>query len=201
MRDKISVGDRRQNLGDRQSVLDFWFGVPAGSFRQQWFRKDPQFDAQIKAQFEAVYWALVASPSTQWLTTPKERLARIVVLDQFARNMFRGTPQSFAADAQALATAELAIERGDDSELLPVERMFLYTPFEHSEALVHQDLSVKYFQALVLDAPELADSLEYAYRHREIIAQFGRFPHRNPILGRQSTTAEQAFLKQPGSGF
>ena len=184
-----------------QSVLDFWFGVPAGPYRHQWFRKNPQFDAQIKAQFEDCYWAMVASLPEPWLTTPKDSLARIVVLDQFARNMFRNTSQSFAADAQALVTAELAIERGYDTQLLPVERLFLYTPFEHSEDLVHQNLSVKYFEALVLDAPDLTNSLEYAYRHQAIIAQFGRFPHRNSILGRQSTEAELAFLQQPGSGF
>ena len=189
------------DVTNSQSVLDFWFGVPAGPYRKEWFRKDPQFDAQIKAQFEEVYWAMVGSPPERWLTTPKDSLARVVVLDQFARNMFRGTPQSFAADAQALATAELALERGYATQFLPVERLFLYTPFEHSENLTHQDRSVKYFEALVVDAPELAHSLDYAYRHRAIIAQFGRFPHRNNILSRQSTPAELAFLQQPGSGF
>ena len=201
MIDKISADNSRPKTGDSQSILDFWFGVPAGSFRQQWFRKDPQFDTQIKAQFEDVYWAMVALPPKLWLTTPKESLARIVVLDQFARNMFRNTPQSFAADAQALATAELAIERGYDTQLLPVERLFLYTPFEHSEELADQNLSVQYFENLISEAPELADSLEYAYHHQAIIAQFGRFPHRNHILSRPSTAAELAFLKQPGSGF
>lgn len=189
------------DVTNSQSVLDFWFGVPAGPYRKEWFRKDPQFDAQIKAQFEEVYWAMVGSPPERWLTTPQDSLARVVVLDQFARNMFRGTPQSFAADAQALATAELALERGYATQFLPVERLFLYTPFEHSENLTHQDHSVKYFDALVGDAPELAHSLDYAYRHRAIIAQFGRFPHRNRILSRQSTSAELAFLQQPGSGF
>ena len=189
------------DLINSQAILEFWFGVPAGPSRPQWFRKDPEFDAQIKTQFEAVYWAMVASPSERWLTTPKESLARIVVLDQFARNIFRDTPQSFAADAQALATAELAIERGYDTQLLPVERLFLYMPFEHSEDLANQDRSVKYFESLVAEAPDLASSLDYAHRHRTIIAQFGRFPHRNSILGRQSTAEELAFLQQPGSGF
>ncbi|MEM1256208.1 MAG: DUF924 family protein [Cyanobacteria bacterium P01_H01_bin.21] len=184
-----------------QSVLDFWFGVPPGAYHQQWFRKDSDFDAEIKTLFEGIYWTLLESSSDSWLTTPKESLAKIVVLDQFPRNMFRNTPQSFAADAQALTAAELAIERGYDRQLLPVERLFLYTPFEHSEKLAYQNLSVKYFDTLVSDAPELASSLDYARRHREIIAQFGRFPHRNNILGRQSTAEEIAFLQQPGSSF
>ena len=184
-----------------QSVLDFWFGAPPGSYHQQWFRKDSDFDTEVNTLFEDLYWVLAASPSDYWLTTPKESLAKIVVLDQFPRNMFRNMPQSFAADAQALTAAELAIERGYDTQLLPVERLFLYTPFEHSEKLAHQNRSVKYFEALVSDAPELASSLDYAHRHRDIIARFGRFPHRNNILGRQSTADEIAFLQQPESSF
>ncbi|MGD1949255.1 MAG: DUF924 family protein [Leptolyngbyaceae cyanobacterium] len=184
-----------------QSVLDFWFGVPSGPYRQQWFRKDSDFDTEIRTLFESLYWTLLESLPDFWLTTPKESLAKIVVLDQFPRNMFRNMPQSFAADAQALTTAELAIERGYDTQLLPVERLFLYTPFEHSEELAHQNRSVKYFEALVSDAPELASSVDYAHRHQEIIARFGRFPHRNNILGRQSTAEEIAFLQQPGSSF
>lgn len=186
---------------DSQSILEFWFGSPAGDYRKQWFRKDPTLDAQIKTRFMDVYWAMVASPPDRWLSTANASLARIVVLDQFARNMFRGTPQSFAADPQALATADLAIERGYDKQLLPVERLFLYMPFEHSEHLTHQNRSVAYFESLVLEAPDLDHCLDYARRHRDVIAKFGRFPHRNEILERQSTEAELAFLKQPGSRF
>ncbi len=186
---------------DSQSILDFWFGTPAGDYRQQWFRKDSTLDAQIKTRFTDVYWTMVASPPNLPLPTAKASLARIIVLDQFARNMFRGTPQSFAADAQALATAARAIDQGDDMELLPVERLFLYMPFEHSENLAHQNRSVAYFESLVMDAPDLDHCLDYARRHREVITRFGRFPHRNEILGRPSTEAELAFLKQPGSRF
>ena len=186
---------------ESQSVLDFWFGVPPGPYRQQWFDKNPDFDTQVKTLFEDIYRSLTAAPTDHWLTTPKESLAKIVVLDQFPRNMFRHTPHSFATDVQALTAAELAIERGYGTQLLPVERLFLYTPFEHSEELAHQNRSVKYFEALIADAPELASSLDYAHRHREIIVQFGRFPHRNLILGRQSTAEEIAFLQQPGSSF
>ncbi|MBE9065934.1 DUF924 domain-containing protein [Leptolyngbya cf. ectocarpi LEGE 11479] len=188
-------------VSNSQSVLDFWFGSPADSFRKQWFRKDPDFDAQIKNQFLDLYWAMVASSAEPWLRTAKASLARIIVLDQFARNMFRDTPQSFAADPLALTTAATAIDRGYGAELLPVERMFLYLPFEHSENLTHQNQSVAYFEALVSQTPDLAHVLDYARRHRDVIAQFGRFPHRNKILGRQSTEAELTFLKQPGSRF
>ncbi len=188
-------------VSNTQAVLDFWFGLPPGEDRKQWFRKDSDFDNQIKTQFLDLYWAMVASSPECWLQTAKSSLTRIIVLDQFARNMFRGTPQSFAADPQALTTAERAIERGYDAELLPVERFFLYLPFEHSENLTHQNRCVKYFERLVLDAPELEHGLEYARRHRDVIAKFGRFPHRNETLARESTEAELNFLKQPGSRF
>ncbi|MEM9808675.1 MAG: DUF924 family protein [Cyanobacteria bacterium P01_D01_bin.56] len=184
-----------------QSVLDFWFGSPAGDYRKQWFRKDPDFDTQIKTRFLDLYWAMVASPPASWWETTKTRLAQIIVLDQFSRNMFRGTPQSFAADSTALTTAIKAIAQGDKAKLLPVERFFLYLPFEHSENLDHQNHCVELFEGLVQDAPDLHHGLDYAHRHRDIIAQFGRFPHRNEILGRQSTAAELAFLQQPGSRF
>ncbi|MEA5463946.1 DUF924 family protein [Leptothoe sp. PORK10 BA2] len=188
-------------LIDSQPILEFWFGSPAGDYRQQWFRKDPTFDAQIKTRFMDVYWAMVASPPDPWLSTAKTSLARIIVLDQFARNLFREMPQSFAADPQALTTATMAMERGYDRELLPVERLFLYMPFEHSENLAHQNRSVAYFEALAIDTPALAHCLDYARLHQDVIAQFGRFPHRNETLGRQSTEAELAFLQQPGSRF
>lgn len=188
-------------VSNSQSVLDFWFGSPAGAYRKQWFRKDPDFDAQIKNQFLELYWAMVTSSAEPWLRTAKASLARIIMLDQFARNMFRGTPQSFATDSQALATSEKMIEQGYDAELMSVERFFLYLPFEHSENLVHQNRCVEYFEALAMEAPELESGLDYARRHRDVIAQFGRFPHRNEILGRPSTQAELDFLKQPGSRF
>ena len=186
---------------DTQTVLDFWFGSPPGEYRKQWFRKDPAFDDQIKARFLDLYEAMVASPSESWLRTAKSSLAWIIVLDQFARNMFRGTPQSFAADPLALATAEMAIERGYDAQMLPVERFFLYLPFEHSENLTHQHRCVGYFEELVKEAPELEHGLDYARRHRDVIDRFGRFPHRNETLNRQSSPEELAFLKQPGARF
>lgn len=147
------------------------------------------------------YEAAHRGDCTHWMQSLHGALALVILLDQFPRNMFRGIPRSFEADAQALQIAQTAIARWETLELLPVKRMFLYYPFMHSENLAHQHQAVAFFKALTDIAPELASALEYAYRHRDIIAKFGRFPHRNAILGRPSTPAEQAFLKQPGSGF
>ena len=188
-------------------ILDFWFDVPTapnseyGQQRRIWFKKDPVFDRQIREQFAEIYQQARLGKYDHWLDTPKKALALTVLLDQFSRNMFRGTPQSFAADAQALRVAQSAIARQYDAALLPVERMFFYLPFEHSENLAHQNQAVAYFEALVQVAPELKSTLDYAYRHRSVIAEFGRFPHRNSILSRTSTPAELDFLAQPGSGF
>ncbi|MEM1291595.1 MAG: DUF924 family protein [Cyanobacteria bacterium P01_H01_bin.162] len=188
-------------------ILNFWFDVPAkpnseyGQQRRIWFHKDPKFDHQIRDEFAEIYQLARQGNCASWLANPKTALALIVLLDQFPRNMFRGTPQSFEADAQALHVAQNAIARQYDQALLPVERMFFYLPFEHSENLAHQNQAVAYFEALVRVAPALRSSLDYAYRHRSVIAEFGRFPHRNSILGRTSTPAELDFLAQPGSGF
>ncbi|MEO1590031.1 MAG: DUF924 family protein [Cyanobacteria bacterium J06632_22] len=190
-----------------QSILEFWFGDPAqpeseyGHFRKIWFKKSPTFDQQIRQHFLADYERAVAGAYDDWVTTPRSTLALVIVLDQFARNLFRGSPQSFAADSQARSVAEVAITRGDGAVLLPVERFFLYLPFEHSEDLADQHRSVQLFEALVAVAPELQHGLDYAYRHRDVIEKFGRFPHRNAVLGRISTAAEQAFLQQPGARF
>ena len=122
------------------------------------------------------------------------------MLDQFPRNIHRGTPQAFAGDAAALAIAEAAISAGFDRALLPVERVFLYLPFEHSERLADQDRAVTLFEALAGE-PDMAQTIDYAHRHREVIRRFGRFPHRNPILGRTNSAAEEAYLAEPGAGF
>lgn len=193
------------------AILDFWFGRanptnPAdhtvdGQFRKVWFRKDPAFDAQIRAQFLADYEAAAAGRYGRWREHPHSCLALVLLLDQFPRNLFRGQPQSFATDPQALEAAQFAIASNYESVLLPVERVFLYMPFEHSENPSHQHDSVIKFQALVDEAPSLQHCLDYARRHRSVIERFGRFPHRNEILNRPSTQAELAFLKQPGSRF
>ena len=189
-------------------ILSFWFGDPAamgseyGKERRIWFHKDPTFDQHVRDEYLTCYEQARQGACDDWLQTPHGTLALIVLLDQFPRNLFRGTSRSFEADQQALSVAQSAIAQGyDQSLLLPVERLFLYLPFEHSENLEHQEQSVTLFQALIQIAPELHSTLEYAYRHRDVIARFGRFPHRNDLLGRSSTPAEIEFLQQPGSRF
>jgi uncharacterized protein (DUF924 family) len=181
-------------------VLAFWFGEGAecGKRHKYWFEKQPGFDAQVTQRFLGLYEEMASG--RQWLDGARERLARIVVLDQLARNMFRGTPRAFAADPLALETAKLAVQRGDDPTLLPVERMFVYLPFEHSEALEDQEQACALTESLGA-FPETADAHRYAIAHRDIIRRFGRFPHRNSILGRACTAEELDFLKQPGSSF
>lgn len=135
-----------------------------------------------------------------WQEHPNSCLALILLLDQFPRNIFRGTPRAFATDAMALQAAERAVGDRFDEQLLPVQRWFLYLPFEHSEHLEHQHRSIALFDTL-RDDPDSASTIDYAYRHLRVIERFGRFPHRNAILGRESTPEEQEFLLQPGSGF
>jgi uncharacterized protein (DUF924 family) len=181
-------------------VLEFWFGEPRGARRRQWFEKDPAFDAQIRARFLPLHEALALGDPAYWLDDAQRCLARIVVLDQFPRNMFRGSPRAFATDPLALQAAHHALAQGYDRRLLPVERMFVYLPFEHSEALAHQERACELCQPLAAFA-ETHDIYRYALAHRDIIARFGRFPHRNAILGRASTPEELEFLTQPGSSF
>jgi uncharacterized protein (DUF924 family) len=190
--------------GDFQAeqVLAFWFGEGGdyGRRHERWFKKDAAFDAQIRAGFLPLYEALAAGKHVHWLEDARSCLARIIVLDQFPRNMFRGSPRAFAADGVALEAARHAVARGYDRGMLPVERMFAYLPFEHSESLDDQLMACEL--TAPLDAfPETADAHPYALRHRDIVERFGRFPHRNAILGRASTPEELEFLKQPGSAF
>ena len=181
-------------------ILAFWFGASPHVVRDAWFRKDDAFDREIRERFGAALAAGIAGAFGQWCTTAHGSLARIVLLDQFTRNAFRGTPEQFAGDPGALATANDALDRGFHKSLDPHERSFLYMPFEHSERLDMQDRAVELFTALAaetgVDAP-----LPWAHKHRDVIRQFGRFPHRNAVLGRESTQEELAFLEQPGSRF
>ena len=181
-------------------VLAFWFGEGAeyGKRHKRWFEKDPAFDAEVTRRFLDLYEELVAE--AVWLDAAPECLARIVVLDQFPRQMFRGTPRAFKSDPLALQAARLAVERGYDRGLLPVERLFVYLPFEHSEALADQERGCELMAPLAA-FHETDDALRYAIAHRDIIRHLGRFPHRNSILGRTSTPEELEFLKQPGSSF
>ncbi len=176
-------------------VLAFWFGEGAeyGVAHKRWFEKSAAFDAEVRRRFLSLHAELAGNG--EWLDTPHQCLARIIVLDQFPRNMFRGTPQAFATDAPALAAARHALAAGYDRDWLRVEKIFAYLPFEHSEALADQQ------RACELMRPLGEEQYDYALRHKAIIERFGRFPHRNAILGRASTPEEIEFLKQPGSGF
>jgi uncharacterized protein (DUF924 family) len=187
-----------------EDVLGFWFGTPAdawfGKARAEWFRKDTAFDDQIRTRFGALHAQIAGGGSRDWLDEPRSALALVIVLDQFSRNLFRGDPRAFACDPQALLAAESALERGFDRHLTEVERPFLYLPFQHSEKLVQQERSMGLFEQLAREDPS-SDNLSYALQHLKIIQRFGRFPHRNQVLGRPSTEAELAFLKEPNSSF
>jgi len=183
-------------------VLDFWFGAPAsaerGRSRRCWFVKDAAFDAEVRVRFLGLYERAAAGDLDSWRRTPLCALALVVLLDQFPRNMFRGEARSFATDPRALRVSRQIVERRFDVLLRPVERWFVYLPFEHAEDLAAQRRSLALFGTLPGD---LAGTLDYARRHYDIIARFGRFPHRNAILGRESTVEEAEFLRQPGSSF
>lgn len=188
-----------------QQVLDFWFGSAAapdhGRARAAWFRKDADFDRRILEQFGSLIETALAGGLAHWQREPGSALAQIVVLDQFTRNAFRDQPRAFAGDAAALAAARAMRAAGQDGGLLPVQRAFVYLPFEHAEDIAAQAQSVRLFADLAAAAPELADMLDYAQRHHAVITRFGRFPHRNALLGRHSSAEELAFLQQPGSRF
>ena len=190
---------------DAQAVLDFWFGAPGsptfGSDRAEWFRKDAAFDATIRARFGALIERGLRGELEDWSNAPASALAQVIVLDQFTRNAYRDTPRAFAGDARALAAARAMVGARQDEALAPFQRAFVYLPFEHAEGVEMQNEAVRLFTRLVATAPDQASGLDYAQRHRAIIERFGRFPHRNRILGRQSTPEEEAFLLTPGSGF
>ncbi len=185
-------------------VLDFWFGAPGspehGRVRDAWFRKDADFDASIRERFGDAIETALAGGLQDWAQAPGSALALVLVLDQFTRNVFRGSPRSFAGDTRALALARAIVARGWDAGLAPVRRWFVYLPFEHSEALADQRESLRLF-ATLRDDPQAGSAWEWAVRHHDVVARFGRFPHRNEILGRPSTPEETEFLRQPGSRF
>jgi len=174
---------------DADEVLKFWFERD----RKAWFEKDPAFDAEIRQRFLPHYELGAAGKLGSWKQAPASCLALVVLLDQFARNMFRDSARAFAADALARDAARTILDRGWDLAMTPEERMFAYLPFEHSEALQDQELSLKLFEGNA--------NFEWARKHWEIIRRFGRFPHRNAALGRESTSEEIQFLRQPGSSF
>jgi uncharacterized protein (DUF924 family) len=183
-------------------LLLFWFGPPGerGRPQKRWFVKSEAFDREVRERFLPLYEEAAAGRLSYLKEGPTGCLALILLLDQLPRNMFRGTPRAFATDPLALAAARHAVDREFDQRMLPVERMFVYLPFEHSEALADQLTACAL--AKPLDAyPETSDAYRYAVLHRDVIQRFGRFPHRNAILGRASTPEEAEFLEQPGSSF
>lgn len=187
---------------DATQVTDFWFGTsPDYQPRDEWFRKSDAFDAQIRSRFGPTIEAALSGGLHEWDATPRGRLARIVVLDQFTRNTFRGTPRAFAGDTLALAAAQQLVDAGLDQALPPVWRCFAYMPFEHAEDMAMQERAVQLFTALAATDARFDGNLDYAHRHLDVIRRFGRFPHRNAVLGRASTADELAYLAQPGSGF
>ncbi len=194
------------------AVLEFWFGA-----REEdadviadgcalWFRGGADIDAAIQARFSGLREAAIDGQLDDWLVFPRGRLALVILVDQFSRNLFRADAQAFAHDVLARSWCAQGLASRVDRSLRPIERVFLYLPLEHSETLAHQERSVELFEVLNGDASgdtreTFADYLDYARRHYTIIARFGRFPHRNAALGRSSTAEEIVFLEQPGSSF
>ena len=174
-------------LPSSDDVLAFWFADP-----DRWWKEDAAFDDEIRARFLGLHDAIRRDGREDWLEAPRRTLAYVVVLDQFSRNMFRGTARMFESDARALAAVRGALDRDFDRNLSRNEQMFLYMPFMHSEDIADQDRCAKLF------AP-LQEWLRYAEEHRDVIRRFGRFPHRNALLRRQSTSEELVFLKESAS--
>ena len=187
-----------------REVLDFWFGREGdpeyGQFRDEWFRQDPEFDARVTDKFAGLYEEAAAGELDNWRDDAESCLALVIVLDQFPRNMFRGDGRTHAEDDRAFGVSAYAVEHALDRELPAFQRMFLYMPFMHSENVEDQRRSVQLFERLAREegAP---DVVSYAVGHRDIIERFGRFPHRNEILGRETTPEEAVFLTTEGSSF
>lgn len=195
-----------------EEVLSFWFGeLDASGFASKdtatrWFKKDPAFDEEVRTRFGALHARLAAGSERPAVAEPRATLAYVIVLDQLSRNMFRDQPGMFASDALALSAARASVDAGKDRELRVQERVFLYMPYMHSEALADQDECVRLFRAMADEQSGDAKAAiefnhEYAVKHRDIVLRFGRFPHRNRILGRTTTGEEATFLSQPGSSF
>lgn len=176
-----------------EEVLSFWFEA---LMPEQWFAKTDALDREIGDLFEALRVAVLESKAAGWRDDPRTLLAAVILLDQFSRNVHRGTAEAFAADPLAQELASLAVARGWDRAMTPEQRQFLYLPFEHAESRELQAVSLSCFEALGQE-----EALEYARQHAEVIARYGRFPSRNAALGRQSTPEEKEYLAQPGAGW
>jgi uncharacterized protein (DUF924 family) len=182
-----------------EEIHAFWFG-PDDAARDEWFRKDAAFDATIRSRFGAAVEAALAGAHGEWTGEARGSLALVILLDQFTRNIYRGTPRAFAGDPRARQVADAAVTAGQDAVLRPHERSFLYLPFEHAEDAAAQDRSIALYTALA-EETGLRASLQWAEKHAAIIRRFGRYPHRNAILGRNSTPEEIVFLQESGSRF
>ena len=165
---------------------------------KDWWQSTPELDARVREQFAATHLALSREVTPQWRASPEARLAAIIVLDQFPRNMYRGTSKAFATDGKALVISKFALSKGFDQVLTPMKRRFLYLPFEHSENLNDQRKCVDLFEKMKKDDPL---GYDYAMRHLKVIEKYGRFPHRNKILSRMNTPEEEEYLAQAGAGF
>lgn len=180
-------------MTEANEVLNFWF---VECEPRHWFQKNPDFDREIERRFYGVHRRACACELAHWRKRSEGRLAEVLVLDQFSRNLYRDRPEAFTQDPLALALAQEAVAAGADESLEPMQRAFLYMPYMHSESLLIHEQAMKLF-----DQPGLENNLKFEHRHREIIERFGRYPHRNAVLGRVSTEEERAFLEQPGSSF
>jgi uncharacterized protein (DUF924 family) len=186
-------------MADPEDVLTFWFDE-AGP--EKWFNKDDAFDEEIRERFSELVHTARDGNLESWVETPRGCLALIVLIDQFSRNIHRNSPLAWSADSHALALTKLAIDKGYDRTLGLNERKFVYMPLMHSEVLADQDTSMEVFGGLADEGMENSErTMSSAARHREIIKRFGRFPHRNEVLGRESTPEETEFLKEPNSSF
>jgi Uncharacterized protein conserved in bacteria len=183
-----------RHSGRVEAILDFWF---APGMEKRWFAADAALDRDLAERFGPDLTEAAGGGLDHWVDTAEGALALVILLDQFPRNLFRGKRQAFAFDGHALAIAEAALLRGHDRGLAPLRRRFLYLPFEHSESLPDQRHCVRLFE----QAGDDPEGLDYARRHLEVIERFGRFPHRNEALERETTPEEEEFLKQPGSRF
>lgn len=170
-----------------QSILEFWF---SDKVQPLWFQSTPEFDAELRERFETVWQQAAAGKLDGWAETPEGALALVILLDQIPLNIFRGDALCFSTEAKSRNITNLAVERKLDADLTDEQKAFLYMPLMHSESMDDQDKSVGLYEAA-----GLADNLKFAQHHRDIVRRFGRFPHRNKILGRQSTEAEQAYLE------
>jgi len=177
-------------------ILRFWFDRD----RKDWFRKDPEFDAEIRRRFLTQYELAAAGGQHEWTQAPQSCLALVLLLDQFPRNMFRGSAKAFATDPLARDAARVIVDSGWDKAMKADERLFAYLPFEHAESLADQERCLALMKEIAV-FPETADMPKWAAAHLDIIRRFGRFPHRNAVLGRTSTPEESDFLRQPGSSF